>query len=341
MRFCFFEEVKKEFGPVSGSFLNWNLEFSKFEMKKLWIIVWFISKVGIAQSYHVDTSYTVKNTYAKLIKQYPFIKIVQADKRVNETHIENIVYYKDKNRALHLDAFFNKKQKKNPGVVLIHGGGWRSGNKDQMLVLAQEIAAKGYSCFAVEYRLSLEAKYPHAIYDVKNAIKFIKDNAKKLHVDPDKIAVLGCSSGGQMAALIGTTNEDLAFEDVNYKSKSSSKVQAIIDVDGILAFKHPESKEGEMAAFWLSGTYEESPENWKQASALNHANKDTPPILFINSSFDRFHAGRDDMIAILDQNNIYNEVKTIADSPHSFWFFQPWFDQTVVYTTDFLNRIFK
>lgn len=310
---------------------------------KSWVLILLLfSKVGIAQSnYSIDTSYTVKSTYVKLIKQYPFIKIAQANKGAYDAQIENVVYYKKENRALHLDAFYNKKQKNNPAVIMIHGGGWRSGNKNQMQVLAQEIALKGYSCFAIEYRLSLEAKYPRGIYDVKNAIKFIKDNAKRFHVDPNKIAVLGCSSGGQMAALIGTTNEDLAFEDPNYKGKSSSKVQAIIDIDGILAFKHPESKEGEMAAFWLGGTYEENPENWNKASALNHADKNTPPTLFINSSFDRFHAGRDDMIAILNQNKIYSEVKTIENSPHSFWFFQPWLDQTVVYTTEFLDRIFK
>ena len=310
-------------------------------MKRMLLVLLFVYQGIIAQGYSIDTSYTIKSTYVKLIKKYPSIKIAEANKGVNDKQIENVIYYKDKNRALHLDAFFNTSKKNNPGVIMIHGGGWRSGNKNQMRVLAQEITTKGYSCFAIEYRLSLEAKYPQAIYDVKNAIKFIKDNAKRFHVDPDKIAVLGCSSGGQMAALIGTTNEDLAFEDAKYKSKSSSKVQAIIDIDGILAFKHPESEEGEMAAFWLNGTYEENPENWKQASALNHANKNTPPTLFINSSFDRFHAGRDDMIAILNQNKIYNEVKTIKNSPHSFWFFQPWFDETVEYTTQFLDRIFK
>lgn len=310
-------------------------------MKRMLFVLMFVSQGIIAQSYNVDTSYTIKSTYDKLIKKYPFIKIAEANKAVNDVQIENIVYYRNKNRELHLDAFFNKNKKNNPGVIMIHGGGWRSGNKNQMQVLAQQITAKGYACFAIEYRLSPEAKYPQAIYDVKNAIKFIKDNAKKFHVDPDKIAVLGCSSGGQMAALIGTTNENLAFEDRAYKSKSSSKVQAIIDIDGILAFKHPESNEGEMAAFWLNGTYQENPENWNQASALSHTNKNTPPILFINSSFERFHAGRDDMIAILNQNKIYNEVKTIQDSPHSFWFFQPWFDETVQYTTQFLDRIFK
>ena len=301
-----------------------------------------ISNTILAQSnFSIDTSYTIKSTYTKLIKKYPFISIPKEQNNAVVTEIKEVVYQKDQNRALHFDAFFNSKQKKNPALIMIHGGGWRSGNKNQMHDMAREIAPKGYSCFAIEYRLSLEAKYPQGIIDVKNAIKFIKDNAGKFNVDPNKIAVLGCSSGGQMAALIGTTNEILDFEDKTFKSKSSSKVQAIIDIDGVLAFKHPESSEGDMASFWLGGTCAEKPENWKNAAALNHTGKSTPPILFINSSFARFHAGRDDMIAILNEYKIYSEVKTIENSPHSFWFFEPWFTQTVLHTTRFLDKIFK
>jgi len=311
-------------------------------MRKIVFILLFFSCVVSAQrTYSVDTSYTVKSTYDKLIKKYPSITIPVMNKNEDVDQISDIAYSVANERTLHIDAFISKTKKKNPAVVMIHGGGWRSGNKNQMNLLAQEIAAKGYSCFSIEYRLSLEAKYPYGVYDVKNAIKFIKDNAKKFNVDPDKIAVLGCSSGGQMAALIGTTNGISALDDPLNKSKSSSKVNVIIDIDGVLAFRHPESSEGEMAAFWLGGSYEEKPENWKNASALNNTNKHTPPVLFINSSIPRFHAGRDDMIAILNQYKIYNEIHTIENSPHSFWFFQPWFDETVKYTTQFLNKVFK
>lgn len=310
-------------------------------MRKIVLILLLLSCVLRAQhTYSVDMSYTVKSTYDKLIKKYPSITIPVIDKNENVDQIDDVVY-NETDRALHLDAFVNKKQKQNPAVIMIHGGGWRSGNKSQMNPLAQEIASHGYSCFTIEYRLSLEAKYPYGVYDVKNAIRFIKDNAGKFNVDPDKIAVLGCSSGGQMAALIGTTNGDSAFDDPSNKSKSSSKVNAIINVDGILAFRHPESSEGEMASFWLGGSYEQKTENWKNAAALSHTNKKTPPVLFINSSIDRFHAGRDDMIKILNQYKIYNEVHTIENSPHSFWFFQPWFSQTADFTINFLKKTFK
>ncbi|MBL0738532.1 alpha/beta hydrolase [Flavobacterium sp. GN10] len=308
---------------------------------KLILALFFNVIVMQSQQYKTDTSYTIKSTYAKLIKKYPFITIpeVKPNSDVKETF--DLVYNKEHDRVLHFDAFISTKKKKNPAVIMIHGGGWRSGNKNQMQFIGREIAAKGYSCFAIEYRLSLEAKYPTGVIDVKNAIKFIKENANKFNVDPNKIAVLGCSSGGQMAALIGTTNNEPFFEDKNFKSRASSKVNAIIDVDGVLAFKHPESSEGDMAAFWLGGKSDEIPENWKNASALTHTDKNTPPVLYICSSIPRFHAGRDDMIQILNQYKIYNEVQTIPDSPHSFWFYNPWFTQTISYSVRFLDTIFK
>lgn len=158
-------------------------------MKKIFLVgLFFLSNAIFAQStYSIDSSYTIKSTYTKLIKKYPFIEIVQEAEKKNIAQINDIVYSQNKNRELHLDAYFNKTKKRNPAIIMIHGGGWRSGNKNQMEVMAQEIATKGYSCFAIEYRLSLEAKYPEAIYDVKNAIKFIKDNAKKFNADKKKL----------------------------------------------------------------------------------------------------------------------------------------------------------
>lgn len=310
-------------------------------MKNAILALFFFSNWIYSQAqYAIDTSYTVQNTFNKEKNKYPFLKIVTEKKYENVQEEKDLVYKKIDSRALHLDAFYKSSSKALPAVVLIHGGGWKSGNKNQMHLMAQEIASKGYSCFSVEYRLSPEAKYPSAIFDVKNAIKYIKKNANKFNVNPNKIAVLGCSSGGQIAALVGTTNNNSAFEDGNGLNQNSN-VQAIVDIDGILAFKHPESEEGKVASLWLGATYEEKPDVWKQASALTHVNKNTPPILFINSDMPRFHAGRDDMIAVLNQYKIHNEVKNIHNSPHSFWFFDPWFNPMIDYTVQFLDKTLK
>ncbi len=295
------------------------------------------SQINVA----IDTSYTVNSAYHKSIKKFPNIKIVNPQLFENVTEKREIVYKEIGNRKLHVDAFLNKNKILKPAVILIHGGGWKSGNKSHLKPLAQHIASKGYACFTVEYRLSLEAKYPEGIFDIKRAIQFVKENANEYKIDTSKVAILGCSSGGQMAALVGVTNHNLNFEDIVNKASQSSSVQAIIDIDGVLAFKHPESSEGEMASLWLGGNSQEKLNIWLQASALTHANKNTPPILFIGSQYPRFLAGKNDMIKILDKYGIYHQEETIKNSPHTFWLFQPWFEDTVLYVTNFLDNTFK
>ena len=291
------------------------------------------------QDIQKDTSYSVTSSYKKYIKNFPQIEIVKPQQFQNITEIEDIIYKKRNARELKLDAFINTSEN-NPAVILVHGGGWKSGDKSHMKPMAQYIASKGYSCFAIEYRLSDEAQYPEGIFDIKQAIQFIKANALKFHVDTTKVAVLGTSSGAQMASLVGTTNNNSKFEEkTGYKT--STEVQAIINLDGILAFKHPKSKEGKMASCWLDGTYEEKPEIWEEASALTHVDENTPPTLFISSQYERFQAGREEMIEIMEKHNIYSQVENFPDSPHTFWLFNPWFKDTVNYITTFLDKTFK
>lgn len=312
--------------------------------KLIYIFICFLISIVTVQSQNtivIDTSYTVHSAFKKYKKHFPEIEIAKPQKFENVIEKKDVVYKKIGDRKLHLDAFYNNTETLKPAVILIHGGGWSSGNKSLMEPLAQKIASKGYACFAVEYRLSLEAIYPAAIFDVKRAIQFVKANADRFYVDTTKVTVLGCSAGGQMAALIGTTNNNKNFEDEENELIPSSTVNAIIDLDGVLAFKHPESSEGDAASLWLGGNSQENLETWLNASALTHTDQHTPPILFICSMYDRFHAGRDDMIKILDKYNIYSQVESFPKAPHSYWLFHPWFEDTVGYITKFLDKTFK
>lgn len=313
-------------------------------MKKILVILLVISSVASAQTTEIprDTSFTVYSTFLKERKTRPYIEIAKPEMPAGVKSKENLVYSRLGSRKLLADVYYPAKESRKgyPAVVMVFGGGWRSGDKSQNVPIAQKLAANGFVAMTIEYRLSLEAKYPAAVQDVKAAIRWVRANAKKFGVDKNKIATLGMSAGGQLAALVGTTNGNEKFEGVGGNTKESSDVQAVVDIDGVLAFKHPESAEGAVAAQWLGGTYEEKPEVWHEASALNHVNKTTPPILFINSSLPRFHAGRDDMIRKLDSLKIYSEVHTIPDTPHPFWFFHPWFEPTVKLTVNFLKKIF-
>lgn len=307
----------------------------------LWMLVLFTFQVGKTQVPR-DTSYTIYSNYIKQKKKYPFVTPISPAMPEPVSAQWDVVYKKLPGRALHLDIFYPKSKNKNPGVLMIHGGGWSSGSKAHQVPMAQQLAARGYVAVAVEYRLSPEAPYPAAVYDLKEAIRWMRAHADEYGLDVNKIATLGCSSGAQLASLLGTTNGIENFEEKTAYPEYSSDVQAVVNVDGIVSFVHPEADaEGAAASKWLGGTRAEAYETWRAASPLEYVKAQTPPFLFINSSVPRFHAGRDDFIKLLNEYNIYSEVHTIKDSPHSFWLVHPWFEPTLAYTAHFLDEIFK
>ncbi len=316
----------------------------------LWVCIPFVccfSQIKEGLTGIPDTSYTTAITFAKEKKYHPEIQmpVVPASKDVLKS--ENLTYRQIGKRKLLLDAFYPRKGKGNGiTIIIIHGGGWRSGNRTQHHQLAQALAAKGYACFTPEYRLSTEAYYPAAVYDSKEAIKWLKRNAGKFGADSSKFVVAGFSAGGQLAALVGCTGDMPAFENYDDKDGISTKVQAIIDIDGTLSFVHPESSEQKepekvgASAYWLGYTPKDNPVLWASASPLSYA-RFSPPILFLNSSVDRMHAGRDDYMKILNQRGVYSEVHTFDKSPHAFCLFEPWFTQTVALMDNFLKKVFQ
>src|SRR5690606_17254408 len=159
----------------------------------------------------------------------------------------------------------------------------------------------------------------------------MRKNENKKIINRKKIEVLVASTGAQLATLLGVTPNADIYQTGN--KQVSDEVQAIVNIDGIVSFVHPEAEEGWMAATWFGGSKEEKYDMWKEASPLEYVDANTPPTLFINSSFPRFHAGRDDMIKILNKNGIYSEIHTLEDSPHTFWLFHPWFNAPVKLTT--------
>lgn len=295
-----------------------------------------------------DTSFTSAGAFKKTLKYFP------QTTRVPELHFDfvkqkkDIVYQNNGKRKMKLDVFYDKSEKKKQtAIILIHGGGWRSGSKEQHHQMAQKLASLGYVCFTPEYRLSTEALFPAAVYDIKAVIRWVRKNASKYNVNPNQIAALGFSAGGELAAFMGTTGNMPVFEGVITNSDSKSQVNAVISVDGTLSFVHPQSSEGNdeknisAGTYWLGYTKKENPKLWEAASPLSYTSKTTPPTLFINSSIARMHAGRDDFRKILTENGIYSEVHEFENSPHTFCLFNPWFDPTIQYIDTFLTKVFK
>lgn len=298
-----------------------------------------------------DTTFTVHSAYIKEQKKRPYIEIVKPRLPKNVKATENIHYSNPiPNRHLNLNIYRPDDECKYPALLMVHGGGWSSGNLSMQIPMAQQIAAKGYVTIPVEYRLSPEALYPAAIYDLKTAVRWIRANADEYGIDTAKIAISGCSSGGHLAMFIGMTNLRPEFEVKNEYAEYQSNVHAVINIDGISDFSTDEltaaqeslSKNKIPASIkWLGATYEENKNKWEDASPVNHITNNSAPVCFINSSIPRFHAGRDEAIKNLSLYNIYTEVHTLDDTPHPFWLFSPWFDTTVNYMVSFMDKALK
>ena len=296
-----------------------------------------------------DTSYTTYSAWQSTKKTNPEIRIVPEFTNTSVIEERNTAYSSVGPRKLAMDVFYprEKNKTKRVAILIIHGGGWRSGNRMQHYPLAQKLASMGYACFTPEYRLSTEALFPAAVYDLKEAIRWVKKNADKYNVDTSKLVVSGFSAGGELAAFLGVTGGMPLFEGTSTVSSINTKVNAVVDMDGILSFVHAESGEGDdskrisAATYWFGYSKKEQPKLWEAASSLSYTGSQTPPTLFINSGVERMHAGRTDYISLLNQYHIYSEIHTFAGAPHSFPLFEPWFEPMVNEIDGFLKKVFS
>src|SRR5690606_30588174 len=116
----------------------------------------------------------------------------------------DVVYARPDGRPLKLDLYVPRHRRPVPLIIWIHGGGWSEGGKDDPPALPLLYAR--YAVASIEYRLSGRAQFPAQIHDVKAAVRFLRANAGRYRLDPDRFGVWGESAGGHLAALLGLTS---------------------------------------------------------------------------------------------------------------------------------------
>lgn len=316
----------------------------------LFLLLFFFRLPAQQRPIPVDSSYSVANVYKQIHKDFPQAVPAKDSLPAGVIAQRNIVYTvlpetPFGKRSLRLDLFRPEAKGVYPALIMIHGGGWRSGTRSMEVPMAQMLAAKGFVTIPVEYQLSLEAKYPAAVHNIKSAIRWVKLHAAEYGIDSNRIAVSGTSAGGQLAALIGMTNGVTLFEGNQGNAGASSTVKAIVDIDGVLDFMVPSSlnlerKPNSPDIEWLGGSFAEKPLIWKEASGIFWARKETAvPVMFFNSGYSRFHGGQDELIGMMNEWGLYTEVYKFDILVHPFWLFHPWVDETVNRTAVFLKKV--
>ncbi|MBM4076939.1 MAG: hypothetical protein FJ267_15020, partial [Planctomycetes bacterium] len=231
---------------------------------------------------------------------------------------------------------------KHPAIVFIHGGGWYTGNRDQYHNEIRMAAERGYVAVTVSYRLTpFENRktrtdqpancFPAQIEDIKCAIRWLRANAEKYHVDSERIGIKGSSAGGHLSLLAGVTSTEMGFEGTGGNSGVSSRVQAVVNYYGptdLLKLHASGTKASLMVEQLMGGAPGKDSllnsnkilDPYQLASPIHHLSADDPPILSIH--------GDKDPIVPIDQATSFDErakskgvshvLLRFADQAHGF-----------------------
>lgn len=255
---------------------------------------------------------------------------------------EDIVYRAAGERHLLCDIAVPKKHAQPlPAVIVVHGGGWLKGDRYKFRALSLQLAARGYVTMAIDYRLGHEAKFPAAINDCNGAVQFLRSNAEKYHVDPDRIGAVGGSAGGHLVGLMATGWQDVNLLDESQVRAGSPKLQAAIVMAGPMEMTTGSVAERSRAGnansnHWLGRTIDEDPKLYALADAHRHISKASPPILFMCGELDkpeRNQPSRDKLKAA----GVWTDIKVYKDGKHGCWNQLPWFNTML----DDMDSFFK
>ena len=213
---------------------------------------------------------------------------------------EKIVYSKVGDRELLLDAFVPKREGDLPAVLVVHGGAWRSGNRQQLRTYAKELAKRGIVCFAIDYRLAPEHKFPAQIEDCREAVKWIRANATEFKVDTERLGAIGYSAGGHLVCLLATTGERPKEENGNVDTRIKAAAAGGAPTD-FRSF--PDN--GKWAEYWMGGDLKTCPDLFRDASATAFVDKEDAPVFFFNGTVDK-------VVPIAWSQSCYEALKSIG-----------------------------
>lgn len=200
---------------------------------------------------------------------------------------EGNLNYREGNPRWTLDIAYpttmSRKNELRPGIIFIHGGGWAAGSKSfgAFKTLPIEYAAKGYVCISVNYRLIGEAPFPACLEDVKCAVRWMRANAEKYFIDPNRIGAYGESAGAHLVSMLGLVGKEAGLEGDGPYQNHSSQVQAVC------ATAAPTDLTQMYVFGLLPGPPETKLEREKRASPISYVNAKAPPFLLFHGTRDR------------------------------------------------------
>mgnify|MGYP000922387281 CR=1 FL=1 len=254
-------------------------------------------------------------------------------------------------RTLRADVYHREDKPANaPVLVFVHGGGWVLGFKEfQALPMLNRMAAEGWVCISVDYRLSPRATFPDHIADVNRGIVWAKAHAHEYGGDPSFVAISGNSAGGHLAALAGLTWDDPAFKP-GFET-ADTRVQAAVTFYGVYdltnRFDHWPNRgiQGLIERTLMKARRADDPERFEAASPIARVRPDAPPWLVVHGTHDSLvpvAEGRRFSAALRDVSSQPVCYAEIPDAQHAFEIFRSVRGHhTLRAVRDFLNTVYQ
>ncbi|MGN6543917.1 MAG: alpha/beta hydrolase fold domain-containing protein [Aureliella sp.] len=237
---------------------------------------------------------------------------------------EGIVYSSPDGEELALNLARPKAgQEPRPAVLCIHGGGFRAGKRDSYNALCKKLADNGFVAATITYRLAPKHQFPAAVYDCKAAVRWLRANAAKYQIDPDRIGVTGGSAGGHLAQFLAVTAHQPRFEGDGGNADQSSQVQCVVNVYGPSDFTKSYGKSvdaHEVLPLWFGGDLETKRKLHIIGSPLYWVTPAAAPTLCIHGTEDKYVA-HEQAVWLVDKlkaSAVEAELLTLPGAGHGF-----------------------
>ena len=255
-----------------------------------------------------------------------------------------IEYGRVGDKSLQLDLYRpSESAKPLPGLIFIHGGGWKAGDRSDYKCYTTRFASKGYVVATISYRFSQEAKFPGCVEDVKCAVRWMRENATRLNVNPDRIATIGGSAGGYLSLMAGYTPDMAELEGNGGHEGVSSRVAAVVDIYGPADLTTPFAQAANEVRRLMPKTYQEDPALYKLASPIFQLDASDPSTLILHGTVDSVVPVQqsDDLAKRLQELGVKYYYARLDGWPHTMDAAQPVNDYALQLMEKFLEETLK
>jgi acetyl esterase/lipase len=236
----------------------------------------FCKKHGYLDAKNAEFAKAANILGSELITDYD--KLNFKSDRIKECR--DITYTMNDSYPQKLDLFLprNPSGEKLPCVVFIHGGGWKVHKRAWMESYAKYFAHKGYAALTIDYRLVNAVSPVECVHDAKAAVRWVRANADKYNIDPDRIGACGGSAGAHLSVMLATTHTVEGLEGNGSNKSMSSKVHFVVGL------ATPSLTGKRMTFPWRRG---DKPEWFDRVSPYHYADSTASPMVFVHGTKDK------------------------------------------------------